>query len=182
MAGLAVRETDAAGVPGLLGRSRPPGAAADVATAVAALVDHDCVLEPYIGTPSMRAAWQSEDVRSRTASEAVIAMDHRTQEALTTGRVELPRRSVHAGVWFRLQRTLLDELSMPASLWGSRARDLRAAWEQKPSAQSSILERDLRPRRGFRDFVATSEMGRKLSTGFAIQSSSAVSFLGARRR
>lgn len=90
--------------------------------------DHDCMLEPYIGTPSIWAAWENTDPRPRTASEAVISMDHRTQEALTTGRVELPRRSVHAGVWFRLLRTLLDELSMPASLWGSRARDLRAAW------------------------------------------------------
>lgn len=66
--------------------------------------DHDCMLEPHIGTPSMWAVWETNDTRPRNPSEAVIAMDHRTQEALTTGRVELPRRSVHAGLWFRLLR------------------------------------------------------------------------------
>ena len=47
----------------------------------------------------------------RPASEATTLMDRRTWQALTSGYVELPRRRVHAGLWFRLLRTLLEELN-----------------------------------------------------------------------
>lgn len=43
---------------------------------------------------------------------AVSVMDGYTYAALTTGRVELPGRNVHAGVWFRLLRCVLDELAV----------------------------------------------------------------------
>ena len=49
------------------------------------------------------------------ASEPVAVMDRRTHEGITTGTVTLPRRSVHVGVWFRLLRTLLDEVNTPTS-------------------------------------------------------------------
>lgn len=42
-------------------------------------------------------------------------MDRRTHEGITTGTVTLPRRPVHVGVWFRLLRTLLDEVNTPTS-------------------------------------------------------------------
>jgi hypothetical protein len=48
-------------------------------------------------------------------------MDRRTWQALTTGHVELPRRRIHAGLWFRLLRTLLDELNTPLSQCGTCA-------------------------------------------------------------
>ena len=41
--------------------------------------------------------------------EPVIAMDRLTWEGVTAGRVTLPGRAVHIGVWLRLLRTLLDE-------------------------------------------------------------------------
>jgi hypothetical protein len=53
----------------------------------------------------------------------VAAMDRLTWEGLTTGTVTLPRRQVHAGVWLRMLRTLLDEVSLP----GSRVRRRSAA-------------------------------------------------------
>ena len=49
------------------------------------------------------------------ASEPVAVMDRRTHEGITTGTVTLPRRPVHVGVWFRLLRTLLDEVNTPTS-------------------------------------------------------------------
>jgi len=42
--------------------------------------------------------------------ETVTTMDGYTYQALTTGLVRLPGRTVHAGVWFRLLRCLLEEL------------------------------------------------------------------------
>jgi hypothetical protein len=49
------------------------------------------------------------------ASGPVAIMDRRTHEGVTTGVVSLPRRTVHVGVWFRLLRTVLDEVNAPIS-------------------------------------------------------------------
>lgn len=89
--------------------------------------DHGCVLEPCLGFPGL-LMWVGNHQRPRDATAAVQAMDRCTQHALTTGHAKLPRRSVHAAVWFRLLRTLLDELSTPATYWGGHADDLRRAW------------------------------------------------------
>jgi hypothetical protein len=63
------------------------------------------------------------------AAAHAAAMDRLTYQGLTTGLVTLPRRAVHAGVWFRLLRTLLDELSMPLSRVGARSgRTLDRIW------------------------------------------------------
>ena len=48
-------------------------------------------------------------------TKEILTMDTRTWQALTTGKVDLPGRSLHAGVWFRLLRTLLNELTLPLS-------------------------------------------------------------------
>jgi hypothetical protein len=52
------------------------------------------------------------------ATGPVAMIDRLTWEGLTTGMVTLPRRAVHEGVWLRMLRTLLDEVSLP----GSRVR------------------------------------------------------------
>jgi hypothetical protein len=72
---------------------------------------------------------ENADAERRTASDAIAAMDQRTWQALTTGHVELPRRRIHAGLWFRLLRTLLDELNTPLSACGTYAGYLRQVWE-----------------------------------------------------
>jgi hypothetical protein len=60
----------------------------------------------------------------------VVAMDRLTFEGLTTGTVTLPGRPVHVGVWFRLLRTLLDEVSIAASRISARsAATLAKVWE-----------------------------------------------------
>jgi hypothetical protein len=76
---------------------------------------HGCWLESYWGVPGRFLGWENADAAPRTASDAIAAMDRRTWQALTTGHVELPRRRIHAGLWFRLLRTLLDELNTPLS-------------------------------------------------------------------
>lgn len=89
--------------------------------------EHRCLLQPFRGDPSYRH-WPTEGRESGVPSAAVIAMDSRTHQALRTGQVDLPRRRVHAAVWFRLLRTLINELSTPATYWGARSRNLRLAW------------------------------------------------------
>jgi len=60
-------------------------------------------------------------------------MDRRTHEGMSTGTVILPGRSgqpVHVGVWFRLLRTLIDELSTPISTVRASSRDdLNRIWQ-----------------------------------------------------
>lgn len=91
--------------------------------------DHGCRLQPFKGFPHDNDPdWLVLDTPPHPASAEVKAMDRRTQQALQTGRVDLPLRSVHAGVWFRLLRTILDELSTPVTYWRTRAPVLRLAW------------------------------------------------------
>jgi len=89
---------------------------------------HRVMLEPCIGFPGDFIVWIDEGDPPRAASKAVQEMDDRTQQALRTGLVRLPGRSVHAGVWFRILRTLLDEVSTPATYWKPHADDLHRIW------------------------------------------------------
>mgnify|MGYP005846258007 CR=1 FL=1 len=91
---------------------------------------HGCWLESYWGVPGRLLGWENTDAAPRTASDAIAAMDRRTWQALTTGNVELPRRRIHAGLWFRLLRTLIDELNTPLSHCGTCADSLRYVWER----------------------------------------------------
>jgi len=90
--------------------------------------EHRVMLEPCIGFPGDFIVWLEDGDPPRAASKAVQEMDYRTQQALQTGQVQLPGRSVHAGVWFRLLRTLLDEVSTPATYWRTHADDLHQIW------------------------------------------------------
>lgn len=91
---------------------------------------HRCRLEAAFGGLGAFVAWEKPDTRPRPAPAVVVAMDARTHQGLRTGAVALPRRSVHAGVWLRLLRTLLDELSTPLSALriGSR-HTVKCIWE-----------------------------------------------------
>lgn len=90
---------------------------------------HDCWLESYLGSPGRFIKWEIEEPVSRLASKPITLMDHRTWQALTIGQVELPRRPIHAGIWFRLLRTLIEELNTPISYYPSQTRDIRRIWE-----------------------------------------------------
>jgi hypothetical protein len=61
---------------------------------------------------------------------AVAAMDRLTWEGITTGTVTLPGRPVHVGVWLRLLRTLLDEVSIrEGRLNRQSAASMARIWE-----------------------------------------------------
>ncbi|WP_263422345.1 TniQ family protein [Arthrobacter sp. StoSoilB5] len=90
--------------------------------------EHGCFLEPCIGVRGNFVILAPTDSRHGNSGALVRAMDRLTWQALTTGYVELPRRAVHAGVWFRLLRTIIDELSGPLSEWGVQAAGLERLW------------------------------------------------------
>lgn len=50
------------------------------------------------------------------------ALVWRLPTTLTTGEVSLPDRTVHAGVWFRLLRSLLDEVSLALTTRSTHGR------------------------------------------------------------
>jgi hypothetical protein len=76
---------------------------------MASCPEHGCLLQPE---PDVRVAvFAGDEPQPVPASPHVAALDQHTLRALTAGRVSLPGGSVHAGVWFRLLRTLLDEVS-----------------------------------------------------------------------
>ncbi|PWW31526.1 TniQ family protein [Chromohalobacter israelensis] len=91
---------------------------------------HGCWLEAYWGIPGRFLRWENTTPSPRAAGEAITAMDQRSWQALTMGYVELPRRRVHAGLWFRLLRSVLDELNTPLSYCGKGAGSIRYVWER----------------------------------------------------
>jgi hypothetical protein len=90
---------------------------------------HGCWLASYWGQPGRHLQWEKTEAVPLPANEAIASMDRRTWQALITGFVELPRRRIHAGLWFRLLRTLLDELNTPLSHCGGSAASIRQVWE-----------------------------------------------------
>ncbi len=82
--------------------------------------EHGCLLQPE---PDVRfAVLAVGEFQPVPADPHVAALDRYTFQALTAGRVNLPGGSIHAGVWFRLLRTLLDEVSLAPSAVGALSR------------------------------------------------------------
>ena len=104
---------------------------------------HQCVLRECYSYQGRHMYWPKESKLIIPFSHAINTMDQRTWSALTTGKVALPRRTIHGGVWLRLLRTLLDELhiSIPSTkplhanivnIWNSLGlipRDGQARWQ-----------------------------------------------------
>jgi len=126
---------------------------------VSSCPEHGCWLEEPIFTRGYVYLAASDLPQPRPAPEHVLALDGRTHDAFTTGEVSLPGRTIHCGVWFRLLRTLIDELSAPLSesraatartvkrVWseaGYRTRDGQTKWypfeHQNPSLQLHTME------------------------------------------
>ncbi len=83
-------------------------------------VDHGCRLED--AREIAQAAVRDEKPQPVPVDEPLATLDRYTYEGLITGRVTLPGRTVHVGVWFRLLRSLLDEVSLALSTRSARAR------------------------------------------------------------
>lgn len=90
---------------------------------------HKRLLETHEGIIDDDVLWTTPGHDQSAVPEALSLMDRRTWEAITTGSVDLPRRSVHAGIWFRLLRTLLDELSTTQGRYGRQLGEVRRLWE-----------------------------------------------------
>ncbi len=91
--------------------------------------EHGCLLQPE---PDVRfAVFAGSELRPVPAGAHTAALDRYTFQALTTGRVSLPGGAVHAGLWFRLLRTLLDEVSTAPSAVGAASRaTLELIWRR----------------------------------------------------
>ncbi|MEU6833166.1 TniQ family protein [Nocardia beijingensis] len=91
--------------------------------------EHHCRLQvrgERSGTPFDPNAVAPEPI---PIPEPLVGLESYTHQALTVGRVRLPARTVHAGVWFRLLRRLLDELSLSLITSARSAADtLRLIW------------------------------------------------------
>jgi hypothetical protein len=90
---------------------------------------HGRRLETYEGRPADYILWATPAHDRRALPESLSLMDRRTWQAITTGSVDLPRYPVHAGIWFRLLRTLLDELTTAQGRYGRQLDDVRRVWE-----------------------------------------------------
>ncbi|AOT04292.1 TniQ family protein [Arthrobacter sp. U41] len=90
---------------------------------------HGRRLETYEGNPPDYILWATPAHDQRPLPESLSLLDRRTWQAITTGSVDLPRYPVHAGIWFRLLRTLLDELTTAQGRYGRQLDDVRRVWE-----------------------------------------------------
>jgi hypothetical protein len=98
---------------------------------------HGCLLEPRAKAASYFSDWERKPPTPRPASATVLAMDSGTWHAMTTGSVDLPRRQVHAGTWFRLIRTIIDELGATRSecRTAGRVKTIHSTCNSTPSKQ-----------------------------------------------
>jgi hypothetical protein len=95
------------------------------ATADGRGVEHGCRLED---TPE--AALGGDGRAPTPVDEPLAALGPLHHAALTTGRVSLPGREVRAGVWSRLLRSLLDEVSLALTTRRAHARTtLEQVWQ-----------------------------------------------------
>lgn len=98
---------------------------------------HRCFLEPCFGYPD-QLHWDTERPLPRPAPPAVVTLDRYTDQALDNGAVSLPGRVVHGGMWFRLLRTLVDELCSPLDDAGTVVREI---WASRGGRSPRLLYR-----------------------------------------
>lgn len=93
---------------------------------------HHCRLEPFTGVHGHYDYLEPLTPPSTVypPDHPVVVMDRRTWQGLTCGYVGLPRRRVHVGIWFRLLRTIIDELCTAISDCGVAAPVIQEVWGQ----------------------------------------------------
>jgi hypothetical protein len=91
-------------------------------------VEHGCRLENTMDVQLTLATGQPLPVSP--VAEPAATVDRYTQQALLTGQVVLPGRTVHAGVWFGLLRSLLHELTLAPSTLNRHGRStVEQVWQ-----------------------------------------------------
>lgn len=101
--------------------------------------EHVQRLLPFYGVPGLPYAVTYEGP-GEPVPAAVLALDALTQEGITTGVVSLPAREVHVGIWLRLLRTMIHELTAPTSrLRAGSLRSVRQVWDSigRPNRRGS---------------------------------------------
>ncbi|MFD4407237.1 TniQ family protein [Nocardia sp. NPDC058499] len=91
-------------------------------------LEHRCRLAP--DTETFAAEIADLPHRQVPVGDPVARLDGYTRQALLDASVGLPGRAVHAGVWFRMLRCLLDELSLAGSSISRRSQQLlKQIWD-----------------------------------------------------
>jgi hypothetical protein len=79
----------------------------------------------------VQALWAEGAEQAQEAPETLVCMDAITLKAVTLGTTNVPARNMHGGVWLRMLRVLLEELSLPASLLPTQIRHLvESFWKE----------------------------------------------------
>ncbi|MEQ1486658.1 TniQ family protein [Methyloglobulus sp.] len=89
---------------------------------------HGCWLELVRGYSDNFHSSVDRGSLPRAADQVITKMDRYTEQAFTTGYVNLPRRNIHAGLWYRLLRTLIEDISTPVTRCGAQSKTLKKIW------------------------------------------------------
>lgn len=75
--------------------------------------------------------WLANEIEPKDAPHSLRRMDAMTLQAITQGITEVPRGKMHGGIWLRILRNLLEELSLPSSAMPNKIRSLLGSfWEE----------------------------------------------------
>lgn len=91
---------------------------------------HGCCLEAREGWIVDFRDWQRKPPAPRPVSATLLRMDTRTWQGLHTGTVDLLWMRIDARVWFRLMRTIIDELGATLTECGTARSTVMMAWEE----------------------------------------------------
>jgi hypothetical protein len=89
---------------------------------------HGCLLEAHAWPVVDFRDWRRKPPPPTTVSPTLLAMDIRTWQGLATGSVDLLRLPISAGTWFRLIRTIIDELGATLTECGNARSTMMKAW------------------------------------------------------
>lgn len=90
---------------------------------------HGCLLEMWTKSASYFGGWERRPPTPRPVPATLLAMDTRTWQAMATGRAQLLSQQVAAGTWFRLMRTIIDELGAPLTECRTANRMIMWIWK-----------------------------------------------------
>jgi hypothetical protein len=77
-----------------------------------------------------------------SAPDSVIAMDRKSYQALNTGEVSLFTRKINCGLWFRMLRRIIHEISIPPHRCGQKqGKVLKEVWRYSGYRKEHILSK-----------------------------------------
>jgi hypothetical protein len=91
---------------------------------------HKCLLEIRAKPVIYFADWERKPPIPKLACAKVLEMDTRTWQAMAGQFVDLQGRRIHAETWFRLVRTIIDELEATITECGTVARLISGIWKE----------------------------------------------------